>query len=50
MLQAEQGFEAGGLVVLTRFENWSKEDVVELAKRAVADARNRNIHPLFNLC
>ncbi|KKA25952.1 UMTA methyltransferase family protein [Rasamsonia emersonii CBS 393.64] len=48
MLQAEQGFEAGGLAVLTRFENWSKEDVVDLAKKAVADAHNRNIHPLFN--
>ncbi|KAL1963049.1 hypothetical protein VTN77DRAFT_8797 [Rasamsonia byssochlamydoides] len=48
MLQAEQGYEAGAMAVLTRNEAWSKEEVIVLSSKTRNDARNRNIHALFN--
>lgn len=50
MLQGEQGYEAGAMAVLTRNESWSREKVLELVDKTKSDARNRNIHALFNLC
>ncbi|KAL1989585.1 hypothetical protein VTN49DRAFT_6782 [Thermomyces lanuginosus] len=47
--QAEaSGFEAFALAALTRFRNWSKEEVAVLAGKARADGRNRKIHMLFD--
>ncbi|KAL1989516.1 hypothetical protein VTN49DRAFT_6713 [Thermomyces lanuginosus] len=47
--QAEaNGFEAGALAVLTRYKQWTKEEVILLASQARADGRKRNIHALFN--
>ncbi|KAL1996411.1 hypothetical protein VTN49DRAFT_176 [Thermomyces lanuginosus] len=46
--QAEaNGFEGAALAALTRYKNWSKEDVILLASQARADGRKRNIHSLF---
>ncbi|KAL1993674.1 hypothetical protein VTN49DRAFT_2343 [Thermomyces lanuginosus] len=43
--QAEaNGFEAGALAVLTRYKNWSKEEVTVLASQARADGQRRDIH------
>ncbi|EIT75170.1 methyltransferase, putative [Aspergillus oryzae 100-8] len=39
LLQAETGFEAGAMAVLTRFEGWSKEEVNVLVSGARKDAR-----------
>lgn len=49
LLQASTGFEASALAVLTRYENWTPADVVHLAEKAKLDARDRNIHALFDL-
>ncbi|KAL1989598.1 hypothetical protein VTN49DRAFT_6795 [Thermomyces lanuginosus] len=47
--QAEaNGFEAGALAVLTRFKNWTKDEVTILASQARADGRNRKIHMLHH--
>ncbi|KAJ9218230.1 hypothetical protein DTO166G4_96 [Paecilomyces variotii] len=48
LLQASTGFEASALAVLTRYENWTPSDVVHLAEKAKLDARDRNIHALFD--
>lgn len=48
--QAEaNGFEAGALAALTRYKQWSKEEVTVLASKARADGRKRDIHMVFNL-
>ncbi|KAL1993442.1 hypothetical protein VTN49DRAFT_3391 [Thermomyces lanuginosus] len=41
------GFEGGALAVLTRFKQWTKEEVIVLASQARADGRKRNVHPMF---
>ncbi|KAL2214804.1 S-adenosyl-L-methionine-dependent methyltransferase [Thermoascus aurantiacus ATCC 26904] len=46
LLQAESGFEATAMAVLTRYENWKPEEVTVLAAKALNDARNRNIHAI----
>ncbi|KAL1996320.1 hypothetical protein VTN49DRAFT_372 [Thermomyces lanuginosus] len=45
---AEAGYEAGALAVLTRYKEWTKEDVMLLASEARADGRKRGIHSMFN--
>ncbi|KAL1993936.1 hypothetical protein VTN49DRAFT_2605 [Thermomyces lanuginosus] len=48
-IQAEaSGYESVAMAVLTRFENWKKEEVQILANKASADARRRDIHMMFN--
>lgn len=48
--QAEaNGFEAGALAVLTRYKNWSKEEVTVLASQARADGQRRDIHMVHDL-
>lgn len=37
------------MAVLTRFKQWTKEEVVVLASQARADGRKRDIHAMFNL-
>ncbi|KAL1995164.1 hypothetical protein VTN49DRAFT_1351 [Thermomyces lanuginosus] len=46
--QAEAGLEGGALAALTRFKEWTKEDVLFLASEARADGRKRSIHTMFN--
>ncbi|KAL1990673.1 hypothetical protein VTN49DRAFT_6512 [Thermomyces lanuginosus] len=46
--QAEAGYEAGALAILTRYKNWTKEEVIALASQARADGRKRNVHTIFN--
>ncbi|KAL1966607.1 hypothetical protein VTN77DRAFT_4018 [Rasamsonia byssochlamydoides] len=49
LLQFESGgFEAGAMAVLTRYSGWSKEEVQILAAKTRTDARNRQIHALFD--
>jgi len=48
-MQAETGFEASAMAVLTRFENWSQTEVSILVAKIKNDVRNRNIHGLFDL-
>lgn len=48
LLQAESGFEASAMAVLTRHENWKPEEVTVLSAKAVNDARDRKIHSLFD--
>lgn len=43
------GFEAVALAVLTRYKNWTKEEVTVLASKARADGRKRDIHMMHNL-
>ncbi|QRD85392.1 S-adenosyl-L-methionine-dependent methyltransferase [Aspergillus flavus] len=49
LLQAETGFEAGAMAVLTRFEGWSKEEVNVLVSGARKDARDPKVHTLADL-
>ncbi|KAE8419823.1 S-adenosyl-L-methionine-dependent methyltransferase [Aspergillus pseudocaelatus] len=46
LLQAETGFEAGAMAVLTRFEGWSKEEVNVLVSGARKDVRDPKVHTL----
>ncbi|KAE8152654.1 S-adenosyl-L-methionine-dependent methyltransferase [Aspergillus avenaceus] len=46
LLQAETGFEAGAMAVLTRFEGWSKDEVSVLVAQANKDIRNPKVHGL----
>ncbi|KAL1990221.1 hypothetical protein VTN49DRAFT_6060 [Thermomyces lanuginosus] len=47
--QAEaNGFEALAMAALTRYKQWTKEEVIALSSQARADSRSRNIHTLFN--
>ncbi|KAL1966263.1 hypothetical protein VTN77DRAFT_4616 [Rasamsonia byssochlamydoides] len=48
MLQADTGFEAAAMAVLTRYEGWSKEEVSVLVAKTKSDARNPTIHALFD--
>ncbi|KAL1970259.1 hypothetical protein VTN77DRAFT_5419 [Rasamsonia byssochlamydoides] len=49
LLQVEEaGFEAMAMVVLTRHENWSADEVRLLAAKTLSDAKNRAIHGLFD--
>ncbi|KAL1996344.1 hypothetical protein VTN49DRAFT_109 [Thermomyces lanuginosus] len=47
-LAEANGFEGAALAALTRFKNWSKEDVILLASQARADGRKRDIHSFFH--
>jgi len=47
--QAEAGYEGAALAALTRFKNWTKEEVIVLASQARADSRNRKIHSIYDL-
>jgi hypothetical protein len=49
LIQAESGFEAAAMAVLTRYEGWSKEEATILVANAKRDARDRSIHSLFHL-
>ncbi|KAL1993061.1 hypothetical protein VTN49DRAFT_3818 [Thermomyces lanuginosus] len=46
---AEAGFESVALAALTRYKNWTKEEVIRLASEARADGRKCDLHVLFNL-
>ncbi|KAL1989554.1 hypothetical protein VTN49DRAFT_6751 [Thermomyces lanuginosus] len=48
-VQAEaSGFEAGAMAAVTRYKNWTKEEVILLASQARADGQNRDIHSMFS--
>ncbi|KAN0075178.1 S-adenosyl-L-methionine-dependent methyltransferase [Elaphomyces granulatus] len=49
LLQAEKGYEALAMAVLTRCQGWSKEEVADLIEKTMVETRNLNIHPLHNL-
>ncbi|EER26301.1 methyltransferase, putative [Coccidioides posadasii C735 delta SOWgp] len=49
MLQAQTGFEASALAVLTRYENWSTAEIKTLVDQALKDVKNPKIHFLFDL-
>lgn len=42
-------FEGIALALLTRYKQWTKEEVIPLASKARADSRKRDVHALFNL-
>ncbi|KAL1975821.1 hypothetical protein VTN31DRAFT_4213 [Thermomyces dupontii] len=44
---AEAGYEAGALAALTRYKQWTREEVLLLASQARADGRKRDIHSFF---
>ncbi|KAL1975775.1 hypothetical protein VTN31DRAFT_4167 [Thermomyces dupontii] len=47
--QAEaSGFEAVALAALTRYKNWTKEEVTILASQARSDGRNHRVHMMFS--
>ncbi|KAL2216651.1 S-adenosyl-L-methionine-dependent methyltransferase [Thermoascus aurantiacus ATCC 26904] len=48
LMQAETGFEASVMALLTRFHGWSADEVKVLAAQTLKDARDRNIHPVFH--
>ncbi|KAL1963448.1 hypothetical protein VTN77DRAFT_8349 [Rasamsonia byssochlamydoides] len=48
LLQAETGFEAAAMAVLTRYEGWSKDEVTVLVAQTRSDARNPKIHAFFD--
>ncbi|KAL1995935.1 hypothetical protein VTN49DRAFT_801 [Thermomyces lanuginosus] len=45
--QGEAGFEAGALAALTRYKQWSKEQVTLLCSQARNDGRKRDVHAVF---
>lgn len=48
--QAETGgFEGSALAALTRYEQWTQEEVILLASEARADGRKRSVHVFFHL-
>ncbi|KAJ9192865.1 hypothetical protein DTO164E3_8011 [Paecilomyces variotii] len=47
-VEAESGFEAGVMAVLTRHAGWTKEEVDILVAKTRNDAKNPAIHTLFN--
>lgn len=49
LLQAELGFKAAAMAILTRFESWSPEEVEALSAKALSDAKNPKIHALLDL-
>ncbi|KAL1977291.1 hypothetical protein VTN31DRAFT_150 [Thermomyces dupontii] len=46
--QAEAGYEGLALAALTRYKQWTKEEVMLLASQARTDGRNRNIHAMYD--
>ncbi|KAL1994794.1 hypothetical protein VTN49DRAFT_981 [Thermomyces lanuginosus] len=46
--QAEAGFEGGALAALTRYKNWTKEEVMVLASQARTDGRRHDVHAMFD--
>ncbi|KAL1993329.1 hypothetical protein VTN49DRAFT_3278 [Thermomyces lanuginosus] len=42
------GFEGAAMAALTRFKQWTKEEVIVLASQARADGRRRDIHMMFD--
>lgn len=44
----QNGFEGLALAALTRYKNWTKEEVMVLASQARADCRKRDIHMVFD--
>ncbi|KAL1994930.1 hypothetical protein VTN49DRAFT_1117 [Thermomyces lanuginosus] len=46
--QAEAGYEGIALAALTRYQKWTKEEVMILASKARADGRNRKIHAMYD--
>lgn len=49
LLEADSGFEAGAMAILTRNEGWGRDEVKILAQKARNDIRNHNIHSMFDL-
>ncbi|KAF7585566.1 hypothetical protein BBP40_010648 [Aspergillus hancockii] len=49
LIQADTGFEAGAMAVLTSFEGWSKKEVSTLVSQAKKDIRDPKIHTLTDL-
>jgi hypothetical protein len=49
LLQAESGYEAAAMAVLTRYEGWLKEEVSILVSKTRTDSRDRNIHGYLDL-
>lgn len=47
-LQAQSGFEAAAIAVMTRFESWGSAQVKDLVQRTLNDVRNRSIHAIFD--
>ncbi|KAL1991241.1 hypothetical protein VTN49DRAFT_5745 [Thermomyces lanuginosus] len=45
----DAGFEAFALAALTRYKDWTKEEVLVLASKARADGRKRSIHMIGGL-
>ncbi|KAJ9352223.1 hypothetical protein DTO027B9_5924 [Paecilomyces variotii] len=48
LVQAETGFEASAIAALTRHAGWAKEEVNVLVAKTLADARNPDIHGMFD--
>ncbi|KAL1968552.1 hypothetical protein VTN77DRAFT_1762 [Rasamsonia byssochlamydoides] len=48
LFQAETGFEASAMAVLTRYEAWTQAEVTVLVAKTRNDARNPAIHPIFD--
>jgi hypothetical protein len=49
LLQAETGFEATAMAILSRNEGWTRDDILELVDETKMDARNSSIHAFFHL-
>lgn len=48
-MEAETGFQAAAMAVLTRYEGWTEDEVNILVAKTKNDARNRDIHAFFYL-
>jgi hypothetical protein len=48
-MQAESGFEAVSMGVLTRMEKWSPLEVKILVAKTTEEAKNPHIHTVFDL-
>ncbi|KAL1851831.1 hypothetical protein Plec18170_006134 [Paecilomyces lecythidis] len=48
LVTAQSGFEASAIAPLTRHGGWSKEEVKILVAKTINDARNPDIHGLFD--
>ncbi|KAL1991243.1 hypothetical protein VTN49DRAFT_5747 [Thermomyces lanuginosus] len=44
----DAGFEAYALAALTRYKEWTREEVIALASKARADGRKRNVHMIVD--
>ncbi|KAL2014012.1 hypothetical protein VTN00DRAFT_1537 [Thermoascus crustaceus] len=47
LMEAETGFQAAAMAVLTRYEGWTEDEVNILVAKTKNDARNRDIHAFF---